>query len=456
MTRLRFLGACGTVTGSRFLLDGPSGQLLVDCGLFQGDRALRARNWAPVPLDPPALAAAVLTHAHLDHSGYLPVLTRAGFAGPVLASGATANLAELVLRDSAHLQVEDARYAAERGYSKHDPPRPLYDEDDVRSTVNHLRPVVFGTPVAAAGAEVRLHPAGHILGSAVAEIRLDGRTVVFSGDLGRGSHPLLSPPGPRPAAEVVVVESTYGDRSHPLDETERLGAVISRTVRRGGSVLIPAFAVDRTELVLTALDRLHAAGAIPPLPVFVDSPMALAALQVYREAIAAGAPDVRPDLAPDPFGLSRVHLAASVDESIALNHPAAPCVIVSASGMASGGRVVHHLAALAPDTRNTVAIVGFQAPGTRGYDLAQGALQVKAFGRYVPIRCDVEVFEGMSAHADADGLLHWLASSPGPAPEACFVVHGEPASSQTLAGRIRRELGWLAVTPQHGEIVRLD
>ncbi len=281
-------------------MDGPDGRLLVDCGLFQGRRELRRRNWEPLPVDPHSIGAAVLTHAHLDHCGYLPVLARDGWGGPVLATAATCDLAALVLRDSAHLQEEDARYAAGHGLSKHDPPRPLYDEDDVSRTVRLLTPTAFGAPAPVPGGEVVLRPAGHILGSSVAELRLAESTVVFSGDLGRAVHPLLHPPAPRPGAEVVVVESTYGDRRHPPDETDRLGEVVTRTVRRGGSVLVPAFALDRTEVVLSALQRLRRAGGIPPVPVFVDSPMALAALDVYRRAITERADDLRAGPAARP------------------------------------------------------------------------------------------------------------------------------------------------------------
>jgi metallo-beta-lactamase family protein len=456
--RLQFLGACGTVTGSRFLLESGSDRVLADCGLFQGQRELRRRNWEPLPLDPTSVGTVVLTHAHLDHCGYLPVLTRDGFHGPVLATPATCDLAALVLRDSAHLQEEDARYAAERGFSKHNPPRALYGERDAERALLQLVSTPFGVRTPVPGGDVVLHPAGHILGSAIAEFRLADRTVVFSGDLGRAQHPLLRPPAPRPGADVVVVESTYGARRHPADETDRLGQVVTRTIRRGGSVLIPAFAVDRTEIVLQALQRLMSAGAIPAVPVFVDSPMALAALQLYRRAVEGSDPDVRTDLPADPFGLDGVHLAATVDESIALNFPRQPCVIVSASGMASGGRVVHHLAHLATDRRNTVVLVGFQAPGTRGFDLAHGASQLKALGRYLPVRCEVEVFEGMSVHADADDLLRWLAGTPREVaqPAVCYLVHGEEESSAVLADRLRHELGWLAVVPHQGEVVRLD
>lgn len=454
--RLRFLGACGTVTGSRFLLEGEE-RLLVDCGLFQGERALRRRNWEPLAVDPASLDAVVLTHAHLDHTGYLPVLVREGFRGPALASTGTCALASIVLRDSGHLQTEDARYASEHGYSKHDPPRALYNEADADTAIRQLQPLSFRTPTRVGGAELELLPAGHILGSSTAVVRVANRSVLFTGDLGRPVHPLLRPPAPRAPTDVVVVESTYGDRRHPPDETDRLADVISRTVARGGSVLIPAFAVDRTEIVLHALHRLLVEQRIPDVPVFVDSPMALAALRVYVDALAASAEDLRTDLPEDPFGLASVRLAANVDESIALNHPAQPSIIVSASGMASGGRVVHHLAAMAGVSRNTVVLVGFQAPGTRGADLAAGAHQLKALGRYVPVRCRVEVFQGMSVHADADELVGWLAGGPDlPAPDVCYVVHGERAASRALADRLRAELGWLAVVPVAGEHVRLD
>jgi metallo-beta-lactamase family protein len=456
--RLRFLGACGTVTGSRFLVEADD-QVLVDCGLFQGERAIRRRNWEPVPLDPGALTGAVLTHAHLDHTGYLPVLVKGGFTGPVLATPETCALAALVLRDSGHLQAEDARFAREHGFSKHDPPRALYDEADAEAALAVLRPTPFGEPTTLGEVGVELRAAGHILGSSSARLTVGGRTLLVTGDLGRPQHPLLRPPAPRPATDVVLVESTYGDRRHPPDETDRLADVICRTVRRGGTVLVPAFAVDRTEVVLHALHRLHLAGRIPEVPVFVDSPMALAALRVYVDALRDRAPDVRDDLDPDPFGLAHVRLAADVGESMALNRPAEPSIVVSASGMASGGRVVHHLAALAGDSRNTVVLVGFQAPGTRGADLARGATQVKALGRYLPVRCQVEVFQGMSVHADADELVDWLAGAGPdrpPVPDVCYVVHGEPSASRTLAERLHHELGWLAVVPDDGEVVRLD
>jgi len=453
---LTFLGGAGTVTGSRFLLEQDGTRVLVDCGLFQGLRELRRRNWEPLPLPPADVDAVVLTHAHLDHCGYLPRLVADGFPGRAHASPATCELAAVVLRDSARLQEEDARFAREQGFSKHAPPQPLYDSADAEAAVGRLTPLPFGTPTSVAeGARVELTPGGHILGSSIVRVELDGRTVGFSGDLGRPSHPLLRAPGPPPAADVYVVESTYGDRAH-LEPTTRLADAVRRTVARGGVVLVPAFAVDRTEVLLMALRRLMEAGEVPRVPVFVDSPMALDTLAIYRRAIRDGSPELRPDLPShvDLFDPGHLVEARTVEESKRLNDPIGPCIIVSASGMASGGRVVHHLAGLLPDPANTVVLVGFQAVGTRGRDLLEGATQVKTHGRYVRVRAEVVDCPEFSVHADADELVAWLASAPAP-PQVCFVVHGEESASATLAARIRDELDWVAVTPRSGERVLL-
>ncbi|MFC5998110.1 MBL fold metallo-hydrolase RNA specificity domain-containing protein [Quadrisphaera sp. GCM10027208] len=454
MATLTFLGGTGTVTGSKFLLEQEGSRLLVDCGLFQGLRELRRRNWEPLPLDPSGLAAVVLTHAHLDHCGYLPRLVRDGFSGPVLCTPDTAELVAVVLRDSAHLQEEDARYAAGAGYSKHHPPLPLYDAADAERAIALLRPTPFGERVRPApGLEVLLSPAGHILGSATVLVVAGGRRVVFSGDLGRPVHALLSPPAPLPEVDAVVLESTYGDREHPEPDPEVLAGAIRRTVRRGGVVLVPAFAVDRTELVLAELERLRSAGEIPDVPVVVDSPMALASLRIYRTALREGHPDVRPD-ARTLLDRSDVREARTVEESMRLNAPALPCIIVSASGMAAGGRVVHHLKHLLPDPRNTVVLTGFQAPGTRGRDLLEGARRLKMHGRYVPVRAEVVEVRDFSCHADASELVDWVRGAPRP-PAVVYVVHGEPAASAALADRLEDELGVLAVPPRPGEVVRL-
>jgi len=407
---LEFLGGTGTgtVTGSKFLVRYGDSSVLVDCGLYQGLKELRQRNWQQLPFNPTRLDAVVLTHAHLDHCGWLPALVKAGFAGPIVCTGGTAALAEIVLRDAAHLQEEDALYAARTGFSRHAPPRPLYDAADAEKAIALLEPIDFGEWVTVAPhIELELRFAGHILGASSAHLRVGGHGVLFSGDLGRGNHPLLRPPQPPPAVETVVIESTYGDRMHPLPDPESLAGPIRRTAHRGGVIIIPSFAVDRTEVVL------------------------------YR------------------FDTGHVREVTSVEGSMRLNSPHSPCIMVAASGMATGGRVVHHLKHLLPDPRNTVVLVGFQAAGTRGRDLAEGARQLKIHGRYVPVRADIAVVDEFSVHADAYELMHWLAQLPS-RPQTCYVVHGEPSGSQALADRLHDQLGWCAVVPKHLERVRLD
>lgn len=343
MAALTFLGGTGSVTGSKFLVEHAGHRVLVDCGLYQGLRELRALNWEPLPIDPSTIDAVVITHAHLDHSGYLPRLARQGFAGPVVCTRDTAALATIVLRDSAYLQEEEAAYARRAGFSKHSPPLPLYASDDAERVIGLLRHVDFGSAQPLADdIDVELNPAGHILGSATALLDVGGRRVLFSGDLGRPSHPLLAPPAPPPPADVIVVESTYGDRGHGAPDTALLASAVRRTVRRGGVVLVAAFAVDRTEVVLAALARLRREGAIPAVPVYVDSPMALSAIEVYRRALREGRPDLRPRVR-DPLGSDDFIAAPTVLASQQLNAPDGPCIVVSASGMLSGGRIVHHL-----------------------------------------------------------------------------------------------------------------
>jgi len=460
---LTFLGGTGTVTGSRFLLDTGEARVLVEAGLFQGLKELRLRNRAPFPVDPATIDAVVVSHAHLDHVGYLPVLVDNGFAGPVLATPGTIDLGAIVLADSARLQEEEADYANRRGFSKHSPALPLYTEESARRAVGRFRPVGYGRPVEAApGVTVSLQPAGHILGSATVAVTIDGppgRTLFFSGDVGRPRHPLLLPPAPPVPADVVVVESTYGDRRHE-DEAkalERLARAVAATAGRGGVVVIPAFAVDRTEVILMALRRLAAEGRIPALPVYADSPMALDVLGVYRRAIAAHDPEIRPDVldaAADPFDPGKLEEVRSPRESMRLHELYGPAIIISASGMVTGGRVLHHLARRLPDPRNTVVLAGFQAEGSRGRQLADGARAVKMLGRYVPVRADVVQIDAFSVHADANELLAWL--RPMPDPDVAFIVHGTPAASQTLRQRLVSTRGWTAVVPAAAERVRVD
>ncbi|HET9631522.1 MAG TPA: MBL fold metallo-hydrolase [Terrabacter sp.] len=455
---LTFLGAAGTVTGSKFLVESGGTRLLVDCGLYQGERRWRALNWEAPPVDPSTLDAVALTHAHLDHCGYLPALVRAGFTGPVHATAGTAALAAVILRDSAHLQEEEAEGARRGGWSRHDPPLPLYTVADADAAVAALRPLGEDPAVrvdGATGATVTFVPAGHILGASSVLVETGGRSVLFSGDLGRPDHPVLRPRARPPAARTVVVESTYGDRAHPeVDPEHRVMAdAIRRTVRRGGSVVVPAFAVDRTEVVLLAIADLVESGAIPDVPVWVDSPMALAALDIYADP--AHADEVRPEALSRLRRLPGLRTAHTAEESIRLNTPGTPCIIVSASGMATGGRVVHHLRYLLPQARNTVLLTGYQAVGTRGRDLQEGARELKMAGRYVPVRAEVVTLDDFSVHADADELLAWLGELPEP-PESVHVVHGEPAAARALADGIRERFDCAVSVPRYGERVLLD
>jgi metallo-beta-lactamase family protein len=453
---LTFLGAAGTVTGSRFLLESDGVRVLVDAGLYQGLAELRRRNWEDFPVPADTIAAVVLTHAHLDHCGYLPKLVREGFSGSIVCTRGTADLATIVLRDSAHLQEEDARHANEHGYSKHKPALPRYGADDVERTLPLFRAVDFDRPVELApGVVATLQSAGHILGSSSAVVEIAGRRVLFSGDLGRPTHPLLPPPAPVPAVDVVVVESTYGDRIHPAPRPDVLAGAVRRTIGRGGTVLIPAFAVDRTELVLIELQRLMGEGSIPEVPVFLDSPMALAALEVYQRAMTEASAHVGAGGGTPTLLGGRVQAVTDAAGSERLNSPRSPCIIISASGMATGGRVVHHLEKQLPDRRNTVVLTGYQATGTRGRQLLEGAQHLKMYGRYVPVRAEIVDVPDFSVHADADELVAWLRTCPAE-PDTAYVVHGEAGSSAALAARIRDELGWCAVVPRLGERVRLD
>jgi metallo-beta-lactamase family protein len=459
---LTFLGATGTVTGSRFLIDTPEARVLVDAGMFQGLKQLRMRNWEPFPVDPATIDATVITHAHVDHLGMLPALVRDGSAGPVHTSRGTEALARIVLPDAGHLQEEEANYANRKGFSKHRPALPLYTEQDARRALRQLHPHDQGTEFEVAeGIHVTLKTAGHILGASTVSVRLEhagDRRLVFSGDLGRRRHPLLRDPTPIGAADVVVMESTYGDRLHDEEGTiERFAEAISRTARRGGTVLIPAFAVDRTEVILYHLKKMTAAGAIPAVPTYVDSPMALDALEVYREAIRRGDPEIDADLmaGEDPFDTGWLTEIRDVADSKALADLHGPMIIVSASGMASGGRVVHHLDRLLPNRKNTVVLVGFQAPGTRGRMLADGARDLKLFGRYLRVRAEVVDLAAFSVHADQAELVEWLGTADRP-PEVTYLVHGEPDASAALAEVINRDDRHHAVVPHHLERVRLD
>jgi len=457
---LQFLGAARTVTGSRFLVDSPGRRVLVDCGLFQGRKPDRLKNWDPFPVDPATIDDVIVSHAHIDHSGYLPRLVHEGFRGRVICTPETAALIEILLADSARLQEEQAAYANRIGFSKHDPALPLYTSADAEAACELLAPVARSTEIALGQqAECVLEPSGHILGSATVRLSLPGsgspKSVLFSGDLGRSAHPLLRPPTPVGEADVIVVESTYGNRRHTPAEGElaRFAEVIRNTASRGGTIVIPAFAVDRTEVVLHAIQALESSGEIPSLPIFVDSPMALAVLDVYRHAIRTQSPELRDGLdEAGAFDRGQITECRTTQESKDLASLAYPSIIISASGMATGGRVLHHLERLLPDRRNSVVLTGFQAEGTRGHRLQGGERSLKLYGRYVPVRAEVVVLDGFSVHADADELVDWLGGAERP-PDCCYVVHGSAAASEALAERISSDLGWLAVVPRHLERV---
>lgn len=453
---LTSLGGVGTVTGSRHLIECEGSSILLDCGLFQGVKELRERNWAPFPYEPSQLDAIVITHAHLDHCGYLPRLVQQGFRGPVYCTYDTGKLMSVVLPDSGRLLEEEAGYANKRGYSRHSPALALYTEDDAWTALEQLRPVAFGQRFTAApGIEVTLRPAGHILGSATATIEVGGACLVASGDLGRAHHPFLAAPAPIGDADWVMIESTYGDRLHQGggdDSADRLADVIHRTAERGGTVVIPAFAVDRTEVLLFHLHHLAREGWLPHIPIYVDSPMALAGLKIYRAALEDSADDVRSEFHghPDILDLRGLEEIFDTQGSKQLRNRLGPSVIIAGAGMASGGRVVHHLARLLPDRENTVVLVGFQAEGTRGRQLLDGATTLKIHGQYVRVRAEVCDLTGFSVHADAGELTDWLRTATRE-PRGVFVVHGEPTASAALSQRIERELDWTAVRAAMGE-----
>lgn len=448
--RIRFLGAADTVTGSRYVVDSHDSRVLVDCGLFQGYKVLRERNRGRFPVPPESIDAVVLTHAHLDHSGFLPALVRDGFTGPIYATPGTLEIARVLLADSAYLMEEEARHAAHGHWSAHRKPAPLYTSDDVTKTMRQFRAVEFGHRITAAPeVEAMFVPAGHILGAAQVRLRVDGGVIHFTGDLGRADDPLMRPPAPLEACSVLVTESTYGDRRHPEDDPERaLGDVIRRVAKRGGVVMIPAFAVGRTETVLLHLSRLRDREEIPDIPIYLNSPMAVDVAGIYERYPEEHRLDAQE--------LERMYSIATrvrtIDDSKLLNLRGGPMILISASGMITGGRILHHLRAYGPDARNAVVLTGFQAGGTRGAALLGGARSLRIFGEDVPIRAEVASIETMSAHPDADQIMAWLRTAPA-APTMTFVTHGEPAASDALRARIKHELGWKVRVPDHGETV---
>ena len=450
--RLSFLGAAGTVTGSRHLMEWNGKRLLVDCGMFQGLREHRELNWQPFPIEPSSIGAVILTHAHLDHSGWLPRLVNSGFSGPIYATAATRDVARLILLDSARLQEKDAEFANRHGFSRHKPALPLYTTTDAENALSLFQVTDFGTELTVCEeASLLFRRAGHILGAATATIGIGGKTLAFSGDLGRFNDPIMVDPESIPEADFVIVESTYGDRIHPkINAGAMLHDVIDRTTRRGGTVVIPAFAIGRTQSLLYELWLLKAAGELELVPIYVDSPMATNA----TDLMSAHMDDHRlqPAVCREAFGMATY--VRDVEGSKALSSSRMPKVIVSASGMATGGRVLHHIKAFGGDPRNTILFAGFQAAGTRGRAMVDGVREVKIHGDWIEIRAEVADLTMLSAHADSNELLRWLGGFRS-APRRTFIVHGEPAASAALHDRVQGELGWRCQVPQLGQAFEL-
>jgi metallo-beta-lactamase family protein len=455
---LTFLGAARTVTGSKYLLEHAGTRVLFDCGLFQGLKTLRQRNWEDFPVPPESIHAVVLTHAHLDHVGYLPRLVAQGFSGRVYCTYGTMDLCRLVLPDSGRIQEEDARQANKHKYSKHAVALPLYGESDALRALTHLQGARYGEPVQVApGVTVTFSPAGHLLGSSYVFTQLaGGATVLFGGDLGRYGRPVLPDPAPAVAADLVLIESTYGDRDHaPDDDGEELAEVVRDTAARGGKLIIPAFAIGRVEELIYWLRRLEREQRIPVLPVFVDSPMAVEALRYYTAHVAELDTDMRPTQKDvKTFATARFQTIGSTQQSKELTSSRRSAVVISSSGMATGGRVLHHMARALPDARNTVLFAGYQAEGTRGRLLVDGAREVKIHGQFVPVMARVAKLDSMSAHADRGEILRWLGTLP-TAPRRLCLVHGEERPMDALKALIEQKLSWRSHTPAHRETIEV-
>jgi metallo-beta-lactamase family protein len=460
MADLTFWGAARTVTGSKYLLQHAGARVLIDCGLFQGLKELRLRNWEDLPIPARSIDAIVLTHAHLDHVGFLPRLVAHGYRGRIFCTAGTQELCRLVLPDSARIQEEDAKQANRHGYTKHHPALPLYTESDAYRALTQLQPLGYHREIEVArGVSIQFIPSGHLLGSAYVVVTLagpSGQTILFGGDLGRYGRPVLPDPADAVSADTVLVESTYGDRDHPPeDHGERLGSIIRQTRERGGRLIIPSFAIGRVEELLYWIRRLEQEGRIPVLPVYVDSPMAMEALKYYTARV----PELDPELKPEQksvsvFATTRLETVATPQQSKALTATDHSAIVISSSGMATGGRVLYHLATALRDRRNTVLFVGYQAAGTRGRALLDGVPEVKIHGAWVPVQARIEQLDSMSAHADRGEILRWLGTMPTP-PAHIFLVHGEADPMEALKGLIEVRLGWAPRMPVHGETVAL-
>jgi metallo-beta-lactamase family protein len=459
---LQFLGGAGGVTGSKFLVTYETDQILLDCGLFQGLKELRLRNWAPPPIDVEKLDAVVLTHAHIDHSGYLPRLAARGLSSPIFATPATCDLLKIMLLDAAHLQEEEARYANKKKYSKHTPALPLYTVEDAHRALRLLQPVKIGEEVKIGGGlTVRFSRVGHILGAAAARVGYGSgagkKFLIDSGDLGRYGRPILKDPEPLTSADWLMVESTYGDRLHPANPEGELAKVINAVADSAGCLIIPSFAVGRMQELIYTIRKLEDERAIPALPVHIDSPMAIDATEIYCDHLDEHDLDMRllTDKARCPLSSQRFFVHRTQDESKAINNLKGPFILLTSSGMATGGRILHHLTQRLPDPKTTLLFAGYQAAGTRGQALQQGAKEVKMFGQVVPVRASVKTIEGFSAHADQSEILRWLKNFT-EAPRKTYVIHGEPKAASVLAQLIQERLKWKVEIPLLGEKVVLS
>lgn len=451
--KINFLGAAGTVTGSRYLLEQKGERILVDCGLFQGLKNLRLRNWQPFPVKPKSISAVILTHAHIDHSGYLPLLSKNGFKGSIYCSRSTRELSKVLLEDSARLQEQDAEYANRKGFSKHTPARPLYVTKDVKRCLKQFSTLSFNKEYHLSKIlSVTFKHAGHILGAASVQIKVSGKKIVFSGDIGRYNDPIMMDPEAFHETDYLVVESTYGNRLHkklnPIDVLEK---IIQQTIGRGGTIIIPAFAVGRAQMILFYLAQLQSAGRLPQIPVYLNSPMAIEASDI----LCRFPEDMRLSQIQAQEACSIAEYVTSVEQSKKINEDNRPKIIISASGMATGGRVLHHLKTYAVEARNTILFVGFQAAGTRGASLVGGAKTIKIHGLYIPVNAEIHNLDMLSAHADADELMKWLKNFSRP-PRQTFITHGEPVAADALRLRIQDELNWQVHVPEALESVDLD
>jgi metallo-beta-lactamase family protein len=464
MAKLTFLGAAGTVTGSKYLVEAAGKRLLIDCGIFQGPPELSDRNFKPLPIDPASIDYLVLTHAHLDHTGWLPVLVSSGYKGPIYANPATIDLATLLLKDSAHIQEEDTLHANKGKYSRHANPEPLYTSEDIDPVLKLFKPVPRSGPFDISPEfHFVAYDAGHILGSTSLELTItEGSTrtvVIFSGDIGRYGEPILKDPvTPQSNADVLLCESTYGDREHAAgDPAQLLADIVNRVVKRGGSIIIPSFAIGRTQLFMYYLRQLEDQQRTPRIPVYIDSPMALSATDLYLKYKEDHDLDFSREESQgqgDPLNVHEFHLTKTAEESKSINAVKTPCIIVSASGMVSGGRVLHHLALRLPDARNAVILAGFQAVGTRGRALQEGAKSLKLFGQAVPVSAEIIQMGQLSAHAGKSELLRWLSALPS-SPKQTYLTHGEPAAAQALQAAITEKFKWKASVARYQDTVEL-